>query len=456
MTSVRGHNKAAISYLLNPSHIEPASEVEAATTVAHVPNVEALRPPPLSRKRSLPNMVDAQSGSPAKRFCPTSPKPPVALTVDKPNSANSANSANIAEFFLEGMVHAGFEKNEVSNVRNMLAKLDCAHPSVQGLLQAVCREGYSAASVKDLTYHLTVMCKFQDAFVKRTQLSGGQKPFEVKDLAITNLAGRALVGKYLECILKMTQVESLTIKRLQLSGQGPNFLHAWANLHSLTLNETELASLCFGSKPHMQWVNLNDNALQSVSFEGSTQVVSCALQRNKLQVFSCPENGLPKLELLRLDDNQLQDLPAELEHSPILVMSLAHNSFKAVPSVVTKLPRLRTLHMEGNPLEVLGPEVFAMPALRCFSARGCGLTVLPDVAKFANSLRTVDLSYNKLTQVPPDSWFTAGYATTIDLSGNPFSGEVIDAIVAKRKALMEEGRVLSSFNLPPRSYGTHF
>jgi hypothetical protein len=453
--------KASLRYILNAPSIGPqaigpqtaqVSEAAAPTvpTELFLSGASPLGPPPLSRKRSLPGDERAQSRVLPKRICAPSSEPqPLPGEAQPGPTACMQHASTPAQLDRQGMVNFGTSEEDADSVMAMLNQLGYAHGPIQRMLSKVRHAAYSPQSVQVLARNLRALSVFQDKLASKQVLRGGSI-FDLEEFFVTNLASRNMVKDFLECMAQMTQVKRLRLIQLNLSSlsTSPDFLSRWTNLVSLVLNGTSLERFDLGSNLH--YLDLSNNVIAGISLEGLTNLSVCALQGNLLCEFIYPRDGLPKLREVKLGDNKLEDLPPMLENSPVEILSIFKNEFKRIPLVVQRLKGLTRLQISNNrDITAIEPEILELPKLGSLGASRCGIRELPIFQVKRCALRTVDLSFNQLTSVPPDCWFELRCVRTIDLRGNPLPNPVIAAIEARMRVVSSRGHFPPKFILPP-------
>ncbi|XP_035825487.1 protein flightless-1 homolog isoform X3 [Aplysia californica] len=85
-------------------------------------------------------------------------------------------------------------------------------------------------------------------------------------------------------------------------------------------------------------------------------------------------------------------------------LRLSHTQLKEVPAEISALNKLEDIHMVRNNVESLGSGLPVLPALHSINFRYNKLTDegVPNQIFTGNDLSIVDLSHNKLTEVPPE------------------------------------------------------
>lgn len=109
--------------------------------------------------------------------------------------------------------------------------------------------------------------------------------------------------------------------------------------------------------PWLSELDLAHNRLQALpeSLGVFRQLTRLDLSYNRLQYFAPGPDTLPKIRELKLDNNQLRDLPALPAN--LLSLSLSGNQFDHIPATLLQLPDLKDLYLDRNRIASL-PENF--------------------------------------------------------------------------------------------------
>jgi Leucine-rich repeat (LRR) protein len=188
--------------------------------------------------------------------------------------------------------------------------------------------------------------------------------------------GRNRLRDLPEALLELPQLEVLDLDGNQLQGTLPDNFDGMVCLRDLNLSGNQLTDVSvLGQLPRLSRLNLRDNPLRSLPA------------------------SLPAVEHLALDGKHLPYAGACLRNSPALRELFLFGGGKVDLSVLTALPQLETLHLEGLHGD-LSP-VFAMAGLRSLSIIGAGLTSLPDTWDQLPLLEELVIRLNALRDLPP-------------------------------------------------------
>ncbi|XP_066994565.2 leucine-rich repeat-containing protein 40 isoform X2 [Anabrus simplex] len=239
-------------------------------------------------------------------------------------------------------------------------------------------------------------------------------------------------------------------------------------LLDLNLSHNKLTSLPpMGELRRLELLYLEHNLLTAVpDLTGCEALRELHLADNCIKEMA-PESieGLIRLRVLNLRENKLLDLPVEVSNLRRLVrLDLTNNSLTSLPPALGLLPHLQNLQLEGNPLRTVRGDMLrcGTPRLLCFlrqklqaeeeeggsqqAEHGGGLisdASFPDRYMMRNDrslslalkdlhdvpvevfkdavvaeVTVVDLSKNKLTQVPTGLQELTGQLSELNLSCN--------------------------------------
>ncbi|TNN59775.1 Leucine-rich repeat-containing protein 10 [Liparis tanakae] len=122
-------------------------------------------------------------------------------------------------------------------------------------------------------------------------------------------------------------------------------------------------------------------------------------QLRRLPVAACVFDELVKLYL---SDNNLNSLPAELQRlKKLQLLALDFNCFEELPAaVVCELPNLKTLHLGYNQIESLPTELRGLEELRSIWLAGNQLAAFPPVLLEMHLLAVIDVDRNQIRVFP--------------------------------------------------------
>lgn len=199
------------------------------------------------------------------------------------------------------------------------------------------------------------------------------------------------------------RLQRLTAARNQFSFFPAELIVTLNFLQEVDLSNNLLKSLeefDFGRLPRLRILKLDHNVLESISettFHNSTQLQVIDLSGNKLErLGERTFQGLGRLKLLNLRDNLLSELPDSIFER-------------------SRLRMLENVDLSGN--------IFESAPLKTLQRQYFFLT-------------SVDLSRNKLKEIPPDDSIMVNIKR-LDLSFNPLSQEAIANVLGEPKTVRE-------------------
>ncbi|KAL7018451.1 hypothetical protein ACKWTF_010759 [Chironomus riparius] len=248
-------------------------------------------------------------------------------------------------------------------------------------------------------------------------------------------------------LLKLRYINIESSSLIELSPLGFRDL---LGLESVTINGnkglTRLESQLFTDLPKLKAVNLQNNGIAWIHLRtfssGLQSLQTLDISRNRIidaGMVGRAIKDLRNLEVLNLSHNFIEvlteasfvDLPSlkELRLDHNLLQELHHGAFHRVPS-------LKVVHLENNRLRHVHPESFLMS-----SGRGIEIIYIQnnDIERIAEvrsildalpTLRYLDLSNNKLTEIPFGALHGHGTLEQLQLDDNQLRLIERDAIMA--------------------------
>ncbi len=98
----------------------------------------------------------------------------------------------------------------------------------------------------------------------------------------------------------------------------------------------------------------------------------------------------------------LTEVPEEWLHASLEVLDLSGHRLARLPERLTRLPRLRELHLDGNVLDALPEEIGELVELEVLTAAGNRLRAVPRSIGRLARLRVLNLSSNQLSALPDE------------------------------------------------------
>jgi tetratricopeptide (TPR) repeat protein len=128
-----------------------------------------------------------------------------------------------------------------------------------------------------------------------------------------------------------------------------------------------------------------------------------ALDLSGMSLSKLPEEVLnfPKLEILKLNDNQFQTLPETLSRlKGLKYIILNYNKLEALPEAIGELKNLMVLEIANNKMTTLAPSIGKCKKLVSLNLTANKLSNLPDEIGQITSLSALYLGYNELKKMP--------------------------------------------------------
>lgn len=153
------------------------------------------------------------------------------------------------------------------------------------------------------------------------------------------------------------------------------------------------------------WLYLQDNQLEELPAElGRLKYLyDLDLSSNNLVKLPAELGRLQSLIRLNLQDNQLQELPAELGRLKYLhYLFLSRNNLTKLPAELGQLQGLYWLYLQNNQLEELPTELGQLTKLCVLNLSHNNLTRLPAELAQLETLRSLNLEHNQLENLPAE------------------------------------------------------
>lgn len=166
-------------------------------------------------------------------------------------------------------------------------------------------------------------------------------------------------------------------------------------LHSL--GNTSITRIHFKYNPGLSHIS------SAALLPSTSTLLVLDLRNNNLTSPLNIDGSFERLQFLSLDDNALDTIPQWVSNTPSLVhLSLANNVINHLAvAALTTLPRLQFLNLHKNRL-ASPPANMRLPMLRSLVLQGNPITSLPpDVFWELPSLEYLDLSHSLVSQLPP-------------------------------------------------------
>ncbi|XP_034047734.1 leucine-rich repeat-containing G-protein coupled receptor 4 [Thalassophryne amazonica] len=199
-------------------------------------------------------------------------------------------------------------------------------------------------------------------------------------------------------------------------------------LRHLWLDDNNLTKVPIGSLRHQANLQALTLALNSISnipdnaFANLTSLVVLHLHNNRIKEIG--ENcfsGLVNLETLDLNFNNLMAFPKAIEALPKLKeLGFHSNDIASIPEgAFHHNPLLRTIHLYDNPLSYVGASAFQnLSDLHSLMLRGASMMQDFPILTSTNNLESLTLSGTKISSIPADLCEDLKFLRTLDLSYN--------------------------------------
>ncbi|OMO88562.1 hypothetical protein COLO4_20209 [Corchorus olitorius] len=246
--------------------------------------------------------------------------------------------------------------------------------------------------------------------------------FKVLSLFDTNF-----IGKLPESIGNLKLLTSLEISGCHFSGPIPSSIANLSNLVVLFLDSNNFSGQIppFHSSgvPNLSFLSLYGNSLSgsipsSVFTLPSLQTLDLGLNELGGEIDEFTNASSSSIEYVSLRDNHLRgSIPDSIFHLPMLeTLDMGYNSFDSMKiDLFFQTNNLRRLDLSNIGLSI-GREhkkSLILPQLEELSLRSCNLTEIPEFIKTQKKLAKLDLSYNQIHGIVPNSlWNPFGDANS--------------------------------------------
>uniref|UniRef100_A0A2K6UC51 Leucine rich repeat containing G protein-coupled receptor 6 n=1 Tax=Saimiri boliviensis boliviensis TaxID=39432 RepID=A0A2K6UC51_SAIBB len=246
-------------------------------------------------------------------------------------------------------------------------------------------------------------------FLEELRLSGNH---------LSHIPGQAFSGLY--------SLKILMLQNNQLGGIPAEALWELPSLQSLDLNYNELqefpmAIRTLGRLQELGFHNNNIKAIPEKAFMGNPLLQTIHFYDNPIQsVGRSAFQYLPKLHTLSLNGaTDIQEFPDLKGTTSLEILTLTRAGIRLLPSgMCQQLPRLRVLELSHNQIEEL-------PSLhRCQKLEEIGLQhnriweIGADTFSQLSSLQALDLSWNAIRSIHPEAFSTLRSLVKLDLTDN--------------------------------------
>ena len=168
--------------------------------------------------------------------------------------------------------------------------------------------------------------------------------------------------------LKDALSEADRVYKLDLSGQGlteiPKELSAFPNLNELRIMDNLISTVGteLSENTRLESLDLSGNQIESIDFnnlsENALNLKFLILRENSLEEIDASINKLKFLTYLDLGGNFINDFDDDILLKYLKVLVLDNNSITEVPKIAINSPKLKTLNLNSNQIEIFDVRVF--------------------------------------------------------------------------------------------------
>ncbi|KAI5958777.1 CYR1 [Candida margitis] len=274
----------------------------------------------------------------------------------------------------------------------------------------------------------------------------------------TNKLGKALP----EFLAGLQSLKRLDIRYNQIANV--DVLGELPNLEVLYASRNAISAFC-DQMENLRLLHFDKNPITELKFINQLQMLNI-LDLSKAKITAIPSEfvvKIPNIEKLVLDKNHLVTLPQELgQLTRLSYLSIYSNNLQAVPSSIGNLANLQYLSLHSNSIQTLPDEIWNLRSLAILNVASNNLTSFPkppfaiakrisssndfgelpasesiadtlsvltisdnrlnddcfDAISFLISLKSLNLSYNDLIEIPEGSICRMKRLNELYLSGN--------------------------------------
>lgn len=136
----------------------------------------------------------------------------------------------------------------------------------------------------------------------------------------------------------------------------PNEISRFMQLRHLNLSKNKLAKIpdCIGALTKLETFNGSHNNLTSLprTFSNLIHLKQVNLSDNHIKDFPLMFSGLKHLDVLDLSRNEIVLVPSEVSGLNVTELNLNQNQISQISSQIADCPRLKTLRLEENCLQL--------------------------------------------------------------------------------------------------------
>lgn len=152
------------------------------------------------------------------------------------------------------------------------------------------------------------------------------------------------------------------------------------------------------------------------------------LRSNCIQRLPSSVHLMKSLGFLDLRGNQLKLLPSTLFFLRLKVLLLSGNQIESIPREIRQLENCLTeLDISWNKLVEVPSDISLLKSLRVLNVSNNNITELPPEIGYMQ-LRILDISENSLSIIPVEFCNLSGFITEFKVTGNPFTAPPVNII----------------------------
>ena len=204
---------------------------------------------------------------------------------------------------------------------------------------------------------------------------------------------------------RLTCLERLDIGQNEIS-EIPEVIGSLTNLKELWIdcNRVKQVPPMIGNLKNLIHLNLDLNRIDYISDNISNCSLLTDLSMCTNELKELPEMGFAGLESLvslKLDDNQIEELPMAIGKLKNLEeLFLSQNYLENLPPSLGLCRKLHTLNVDDNDIEYLPKELGSCVSLKILSAHGNRLVTLPAELDHITNLAVINLTANNIRYLP--------------------------------------------------------
>ncbi|KAM6950081.1 leucine-rich repeat-containing G-protein coupled receptor 4 [Lycodopsis pacificus] len=260
------------------------------------------------------------------------------------------------------------------------------------------------------------------SFIHPEALSGLH---QLKVLMLQNNQLKTVPSAALKTLLSL---QSLRLDANHITTVPEDSFEGLQQLRHLWLDDNNLTEVPVGSLRHQANLQALTLALNRIShipdnaFANLTSLVVLHLHNNRIkEIGDTCFSGLVNLETLDLNFNNLMVFPKAIEALPKLKeLGFHSNDITSIPEgAFHNNPLLRTIHLYDNPLSFVGASAFQnLSDLHSLMLRGASMMQDFPILTWTNNLESLTLSGTQISFIPADLCENLKLLRTLDLSYN--------------------------------------